>query len=185
MFLALERSSLLGCASNRQYLKNLGSRSLWSPRPSVQMTGDQLLAIGKQDLQHTPEGLPILDWLQSDGNFVARLEGVLTKATGGYASRRLSLHNPMNYWSVIIVYVESQEAMGIGPRPSCDGPLHGNSLPDVELSVAMVCEQRNRNDQKANNHSGSCDRPPSHGDCLQSQTRISTLTARMGTVIHL
>src|SRR5437588_1820988 len=103
-FLALERSSLLGCASNRQYLKNLGSRSLWSPRPSVQMTGDQLLAIGKQDLQHTPEGLPILDWLQSDGNFVARLEGVLTKATGGYASRRLSLHNPMNYWSVIIVY---------------------------------------------------------------------------------
>src|SRR6516164_1317254 len=65
--------------------------SLQSLCPSVKMTRDQLLPIGEHDLQDTPESLAVLDWLQSDGNFVSRLEGPLAKACGGYASRGLSL----------------------------------------------------------------------------------------------
>ena len=74
---------------------SVGNGSSRSLRPSVQMTRDQLLPTGEHDLQDTPEWPAVLDWLQSDGNFISRLEGLLAKACGGYASRGLSLQNPM------------------------------------------------------------------------------------------
>src|SRR5690348_4663983 len=108
----------------------------FAPRASVDVAGDHFFAAGEHDFEHAPQGLSILHRLEGDGNFVARLEGELTKAARGYASRRLSLHNPVHQGTALGLGVEGQEAVGIGPRPFGDGAFHRDSFPDVELGVA-------------------------------------------------
>src|SRR5690348_10234939 len=118
----------------------------FAPRASVNVAGDHLFAAGEHDFEHTPQGLSILDRLEGDGNFVAGFEGELTEAARGYASRRLSLHNPVHQGTALGLGVEGQEAMGIGPRPFCDRPFDGNSFSrseehtsELQSPVHLVC----------------------------------------------
>jgi hypothetical protein len=129
----------------------------------------QRLAVGEHSLQDTPKWLAILDWFQSDGNFIPRLEGLPTPAIVGHGYGILSLPDPMYHLAVITLDVELKEAMGIGPVPFRDGSLQSEFFSGIERRVAVVREQRNGDNQKTNSHGEHRDSSLSHCNCLHAR----------------
>src|SRR4029077_18242708 len=92
----------------------------------------QLLSIGEHDRQQPPERPAIPDWLQSDGNFIARLKGLLGITGRDDVGSTLSLDDPVYRLAVFIFDVEPQKAMRIGPKPFRDGTLQSKFFRGVE-----------------------------------------------------
>jgi hypothetical protein len=109
------------------------------------------LAIGEHDLYDTPDRPAILDWHQSDANLIPRLHGLFRPTIIDHVRRIAGLGKPMFDLAFVIRDVEPQDAMGIGPEPFDYRPFHANSFRRVERRGAMVCNQWNRKEQKANN----------------------------------
>ena len=108
----------------------------------LQICHSQGLAVGEYDLEDAPDRLAILHWFYRDGDFISRLKGLFSPATLHHIRRVIRLRCPMCDVAAIILHIEFQEAMGIGPKPFRDRPLHGNFFPSVKRRIAMVCGQR-------------------------------------------
>src|SRR5512138_3406670 len=121
--------------------------------PGIVVAERQRRAVGKYDAQQTSQRPAILAWFKRDSHDVSDFERLLGEPLGQDIGAALRLHSPVHHLAVIARGVEPQEAMGIGPEPFDNGPLHRDFLSHVELRGAVVCEQRNRKRQEAKNYS--------------------------------
>jgi hypothetical protein len=100
------------------------------------------LAVGEHHLYNTPNRLAILDRLNRDRGLIAGLESLLAPTKVGHVGRITGFSDPMDYGTFVILRIELQEAVWIGPEPFCDGYLHGEFLVGVEIRSAVMCRQR-------------------------------------------
>src|ERR1700739_2984344 len=101
--------------------------------------GMQRLAIGEHDLQQTAGRPAIFNRLASERHFVARLERFLAPPTVNHVGRIARLRDPMRNIAAFILYVITQEAVRIGPKPSRDCALHYDRFPGFKGRGTMVC----------------------------------------------
>src|SRR5262245_54624806 len=71
----------------------------------------QNLAIGEHDLEHTPNGPPVLDGLHRYRDLITGLEGVHTPATVDQVGWIVGFTNPMHGLATFIFYVELKYGM--------------------------------------------------------------------------
>jgi hypothetical protein len=109
------------------------------------------LAIGEHDLNDTPDRPAILDWHYSDANLIPRLHGLFRPTIVDHVRRIAGLGKPMFDVTLVVCDVEPQNAMRIGPEPFDHCSLHGNFFRRVERCAAMMCNEWNTEEQKANN----------------------------------
>src|ERR1700739_766510 len=99
----------------------------------------QRLAIGEHDLQQTAGWPAIFNRLHGDRHFVAWLERFLAPPAINHVGRIARFRDPMRDIGVFILYVITQEAVRIGPKPSRDSALHYDRFPAFKGRGTMVC----------------------------------------------
>src|SRR5665213_2492757 len=87
-----------------------------------------------------------------NSNRVARLHGILAPAKEAKRRRAASLSHPVLHFSLIILDIHHDKAMGIGPYELGDGSgLQNDRLTGIVSSISMMCEHGGANHQQAQN----------------------------------
>ena len=96
---------------------------------------------------------PIRRYVNND--FIPGLEHRLAPALVGHARCTCRFYNPMRRVTTVVLRIDLQEAVGIGPKPLRDRSLHRDHFRGVVHRGPVVCEQRNGNRQQTNRYQGN------------------------------
>ena len=99
-------------------------------------------AVRECDLQDAAGRAAIFDRLDNDRNFIARFEGLLGPAEIGHVRRIARFGDPMYDFALVVLRIEFQEAVRIGPEPLRDCSGQSEFFPCIKRRRAMVCEQQ-------------------------------------------
>jgi hypothetical protein len=121
--------------------------------------GLQNLAIGEDHLFDTADRQAVLDGLHSDSDLISRFERLLAPAQVDHVGWITGLGSPMRDVALVILHIEPQKAVWIGPKPFRDDSFQGQLFRRVVGRRAVVREQRNANREHAEKNR---DQFPSH-----------------------
>src|SRR4029077_3786198 len=92
--------------------------------------------------------------IQVDRNFVSRLDGIFGPAGGAYGGGGGAFPNPMNDVTLVVLYVEENQGVGIAPIDfGDDGVFQLDQLGIVVGRAAVMREHRSANRQKTKGQS--------------------------------
>ena len=167
-------------------------RVLWViGRQGCNYTARQLLSAGQHNLRDAPDGLAILNRDHRHRDFISRLERRFGPTLVTHGGGIFRLCAPVHDLSVFILYVELEDAMGIGPEPLGNSPFEGNRLLRVVSRVAMMSRQRKRKDQNTDGETQkhqeiALQGPPPHCEekiCVSGWVRADLLDAILKTAL--